>query len=156
MDTGPGQTKRGIFMDIKTYEFTVPGILVGQQRARSTKSGRHYTPKETVNMQAWIRGCASDQIGQVFLTQPVQMEVMVTMVIPESWSQKKQRDALLGLILPTKKPDFDNMLKTIADALTGIAWKDDAQVVRSWLQKDFGLVPETLVRIWAVPGARCC
>lgn len=34
-----------------------------------------------------------------------------------------------GLISPTKKPDMDNVVKIVLDALNGFAWHDDAQVV---------------------------
>lgn len=41
-------------------------------------------------------------------------------------------------VLHTKKPDIDNVQKAIQDALTGIAWTDDAQVCgmlnpRKWI-----------------------
>lgn len=34
-----------------------------------------------------------------------------------------------GQELPCKKPDIDNVIKIILDALNGIAYKDDCQVV---------------------------
>lgn len=32
-------------------------------------------------------------------------------------------------IYPTKKPDVDNIIKIIADALNGVAYNDDKQIV---------------------------
>lgn len=34
-----------------------------------------------------------------------------------------------GEILPLKKPDMDNIVKVIADALNSVAYQDDSQVV---------------------------
>ena len=36
---------------------------------------------------------------------------------------------------PTKKPDADNIIKSIADALNGIAYADDSQIVQATVNK---------------------
>ena len=36
---------------------------------------------------------------------------------------------LEGEILPLKKPDMDNIVKVVADALNGVAYQDDKQVI---------------------------
>ena len=56
------------------------------------------------------------------------------MPIPASWSKKKAEAAKKDAIRPTTKPDLDNILKMM-DALNGVAWKDDAQVVSVLIQK---------------------
>lgn len=43
---------------------------------------------------------------------------------------------------PTKKPDLDKLLRALGDALTGIVWQDDSQVVRIAMQKDFATATE--------------
>ena len=35
-----------------------------------------------------------------------------------------------GEILPTKKPDIDNIMKVVLDALNGVAYFDDKQVCK--------------------------
>ena len=42
-----------------------------------------------------------------------------------------------GLRFPTRKPDIDNVLKAVADALNGVAYHDDSQVVMIEAQKLF-------------------
>ena len=42
-----------------------------------------------------------------------------------------------GLIHPTKKPDADNIAKIIMDALNGVAYEDDRQVVELIVRKFF-------------------
>lgn len=39
---------------------------------------------------------------------------------------------------PTTKPDTLKVVRAVEDSLTGIIWRDDSQVVRHWLAKDYG------------------
>ena len=51
-----------------------------------------------------------------------------------------------GEIRPTVKPDWDNIGKIISDALNGIAYKDDAQVVSCTVEKRYSNTP--CVEVW--------
>lgn len=51
----------------------------------------------------------------------------------------------------TSKPDLDKLLRCVKDALTGIAWKDDAQVaVVNELEKVYSSHPGALITIEAL------
>lgn len=67
----------------------------------------------------------------------------MTMVlpVPKSWSKRKQADALAGQLMPTTKPDLDNCVKAIFDAVNGIVWTDDVQVVGLRVRKVYGATP---------------
>ena len=41
------------------------------------------------------------------------------------------------LIVPTVKPDSDNVEKAVKDALNGVAWVDDCQVVTTFVTKEY-------------------
>ena len=45
---------------------------------------------------------------------------------------------LKGELLPAKRPDFDNLAKGITDALNGLAFKDDNQIVEAHIYKRYG------------------
>lgn len=55
-----------------------------------------------------------------------------------------------GCIYPTKKPDADNIAKIVLDALNGVAYTDDTQVVNLSVQKRYGEVAEVKVEITEV------
>lgn len=48
---------------------------------------------------------------------------------------------LSGANRPAKKPDCDNVEKAVYDALNGLAYKDDAQIVESGLKKYYAVTP---------------
>lgn len=50
-------------------------------------------------------------------------------------------------MLPQKKPDCDNIAKTILDALNGLAYDDDAQVVYLSVYKLYSRVDRVTVRL---------
>ena len=58
-------------------------------------------------------------------------------------------DKLEGRVLPTMKPDCDNISKIICDAITqsGIVWFDDSQVVTLLVMKEYAEIPRVEVSI---------
>lgn len=75
------------------------------------------------------------------------IRLVVDFAIPASWSMKKQRAADAGLILPKVKPDADNVIKAVCDAINGVVWVDDVQVVDLTLKKRYSMQPGVAVRI---------
>ena len=131
--------------------FTVHREPKGKQRVRVTRSGHAYTPNDTTAYEGIVRSEYQMQVGDVppYLG-PVVVNIRAYYEIPKSWSKKKQQQAQLSLIGPTKKPDCDNIAKMICDALNGLAYKDDAQVTILGVYKYYvgeGEVPHVDVRI---------
>lgn len=123
-------------------QFFVAGAPVGKGRPRFSKaSGRAFTPQKTANAEAFVKSEALRQVGQPVLVGPLELQLIATATVPDSWSNKKRAAALAGELKPTGKPDLDNLAKLYADALNGILWKDDSQLVRMALEKRYGEVP---------------
>lgn len=71
--------------------------------------------------------------------------------VPKSASKKKHLAMIDRLIRPTRKPDFDNIGKIICDALNGIAYRDDAQIVDALVRKFYSDTPRVIVEISDIP-----
>ena len=63
------------------------------------------------------------------------MDIKAFFKIPKSTSKKQKERMLTGEIRPTKKPDMDNIVKAVADALNGIAYEDDKQIIECSIKK---------------------
>ena len=77
---------------------------------------------------------------------PLALLVHAFIPIPPSWSKREREDAITGAILPTSKPDWDNYGK-ITDALNGIVWLDDAQVVDGRVLKRYSVNPALRIEV---------
>jgi Holliday junction resolvase RusA-like endonuclease len=84
--------------------------------------------------------------GKRLLEGPIAIKVTAVMGVPTSWSNAKRDRALSGVLRPTTKPDFDNILKQV-DAFKSIVWRDDALVVEASIIKAYGEEPELIVEI---------
>lgn len=135
-----------------SVHFNVPGQPVGKGRPRIGKVGAHarmFTPAKTVSYESTV-ACSAQQAmqGRGLIEGPVKVLMRMTLVIPASWSRKKQEQALAGQIRPTTKPDADNVIKAIFDAINGVVWRDDVQVVELGLSKVYGAVPGVSVQVY--------
>jgi Holliday junction resolvase RusA-like endonuclease len=130
----------------------LPWRPVPQERARSGK-GRHYTPKATRNWQAQVAAEAGVVMrGIAPIGGPVEVWVTVLRRPPRSWSKRRQAEAIAGRILPTRKPDIDNLEKSSLDALKGVVWEDDSQVVDQHSRKRYGACERILIRVRVLEG----
>ena len=127
------------------WQFTVPGTPKGKGRPRFGR-GRAYTPKTTVEYERLVRLCAEDQLGDIKpLSGPVYLSVTATFPIPVSWPKAKKELAQAGLLWHTARPDGDNILKIVCDALNEMMWLDDSQVCLAKVSKKYGREPGVVV-----------
>jgi Holliday junction resolvase RusA-like endonuclease len=131
--------------------FEIPGNPVAKGRARAFKRVNyiaHYTPEKTVNYENLVKMVAmQDMKGKQLIAGPISMVISLFFQIPESWSNKKRLSALNGTVRPTVKPDLDNCCKVVADALNGVVWHDDKQVVEVTVKKFYSDRPRANVSI---------
>lgn len=133
--------------------FIVPGAAVGKGRPKFARRGAFvtaYSDKKTVSYENLVRIYASEAVGnRPPLEGPVRLTLKISVLPPSSWSKKKTSDALLGLVRPTTKPDIDNIMKAICDAMNEIVYIDDKQVCDVWISKHYAVTPEVRVIVEA-------
>lgn len=129
-------------------EFKVPGEPVGKGRPRFVRAtGRTYTPEKTERYENLVKLAFIKEYPDIApIEGPISVYMVANFSVPKSWSKKKQALAIAGVLRPTKKPDTDNIAK-IKDALNGIAWVDDAQVVEESISKNYTEVPNLTIII---------
>lgn len=128
--------------------FTIPGKPHAKKRPRfSRKIGRAFNPAENDKAETSIGYIAMQHFPQA-IEGPVIVEIVCTFAVPKSWSKKKAAELIHRP--HTQKPDGDNLLKTVKDALNRIAWADDGQVFDARVRKYWGLSDQTVVIVEAV------
>lgn len=124
-------------------ELAVEGPVVAKARPRFTRAGGIYTPTqsraaETAIADAYILS------GQGVIPRPRPVLLAVTAVLQRPKSHYRtargHEDELKpdAPVVPTKAPDLDNLVKTVKDALNGVAWEDDSQVTTLIATKEYG------------------
>jgi len=136
----------------------IAGEPVAKGRPRFTRRGIAYTPAHTRKHEAHSRLAAQLAMdGRPPIDMPVRIELLVELPVPASWSRRKTADAITGHIRPTSRPDVDNYLKAILDAINTIVVADDAQVVEVYTKKNFSVAPKMIATIFpldATPSNR--
>lgn len=128
--------------------FYVPGPPVGKARPRVTRT-HTYTPQGTKDYEALVRRSFVAP-GYVPYDGAVILDLHIECPIPKSTSKKNRKLMLDGSIRPIKKPDIDNIIKIIGDALNGVAYVDDKQIVAVRSEKYYSETPGVLVEIMSI------
>ena len=136
--------------------FTVDGVPVGKARPKFARRGNFvtaYTPSKTKTYEeqvALASRIAMQTVNKTICPSPIQVNMEIFVPIPKSWSKIKRTRALNGEEYPTTKPDVDNVAKGVLDALNGIVFEDDKQVVGLFIVKRYSDRPRVDVRVYEV------
>lgn len=133
--------------------FSLYGIPRGQGRPRATAiRGRANVYKATADRkyEDSVRKAATDiMAGRDPLEGPLSLSLRFRLPIPKSYSKRARASMAAGEIAPTSKPDLSNLVKAIEDAMNGVVFVDDSQVVRSFQTKIYAERPGVDVRVEA-------
>lgn len=123
-------------------QFFVPGKPIGKQRPKfNNKTKNTYTPKETRDYENLVRQCYIAKYADkqpIPAKIPLKVSIIANYPITQSMPKKQVKIIENGgafTVRPTKKPDADNISKIILDALNGLAYYDDNQVVTLRIDK---------------------
>jgi Holliday junction resolvase RusA-like endonuclease len=128
-------------------EFSVPGYALPWKRQGASGKFRWSDSRKMADHKHLIVIAARRAYGgRKPLTGPVRLSVAIFRAMPKAFSRKKRAEAISGLLRPDKRPDGSNQLKLIEDALNGVVWNDDAQVVDLQVSKFYA--EEERTEIW--------
>ena len=125
-------------------DFTVPGQPRGKGRPRFARRGNFvttYTDAATTTYEDQIRFYALRAMGGYKpLTTALEAFIHVRLPVPQSYSKKRTEACLSGLERPSKKPDWDNVAKSICDGMESIIFVCDSQIVECHVRKVYAEV----------------
>lgn len=142
-------------MGTKEITFTVIGEPKGKGRPRFRNLGKFvqtYTDKDTVNYENLVKMSYRTKCQQMmFLAdEMVECEINAFYSIPKATSKKKHQLMLDRILRPTKKPDLDNLQKSLFDGLNKVAFQDDTQIVSIVCNKYYSDSPRVEITLRGV------
>ena len=126
--------------------FKVEGQPQGKGRPRFTRSGHCFTPQSTRDYEFMIASEYKMAKGEL-LDGYVRVNIKAYYKIPKATTKINRGKIEAGLLKPAVKPDVDNVVKAVLDALNGIAYHDDNQVVYCSIEKDYAEEPCLIVEV---------
>lgn len=131
------------------YEFEVPGKVIGKGRPRlNSYTGVVYTPTRTKDYESLVE--------QYFLLKyprfkalegRIKINIIAYFSIPKTTKKADINEMLENNISPTKKPDIDNIVKSILDSMNKFAFKDDNQITKLEVEKKYAIEDKVYVKI---------
>ena len=131
------------------YEFEVPGKIIGKGRPRlNSYTGVVYTPTRTKDYESLVE--------QYFLLKyprfkalegRIKVSIIAYFSIPKTTKKADINEMLENNISPTKKPDIDNIVKSILESMKKFAFKDDNQITKLEVEKKYAIEDKVYVKI---------
>jgi len=99
-------------------EIYIPGRPQSKQRPMySHKTGKFFTPKQTVVYEQFVSEVAAEKIKKPF---EGKISVQIFIHLTEN----------------SRKPDIDNVIKSVLDGMSKVVYNDDAQVVELYAKME--------------------
>ena len=126
--------------------FIIYGNPIAKGRPRLGRYGT-YTPQKTVDYENLVRLSYLQQCNNRKLSGYIRAEIELYFQIPKRTGKADRWKMKSGQIRHDKRPDADNCIKAVCDALNGIAYDDDSQIVSVRCEKYYGEIPQAVIRL---------
>ncbi|EHD5018760.1 RusA family crossover junction endodeoxyribonuclease [Listeria monocytogenes] len=128
--------------------FNIPPKPQGRPRFRRVGNFvQTYDPPESKAYKKKIANVAKIYAPSTPISAPISVDFIFYVPMPKSKSKAWKRRALLGQELPAVKPDIDNYVKGVLDAMNKIVFSDDGKIVKLKAEKRYSDIPRTEVVI---------
>ena len=124
--------------------FKIEGKPVPQGRPRAVRMGagvRMYDPPKSKAYKQMVFAKVRSYMkinGIQTITEPLAVHLNFYFTPPKSYSKKRIQAIEAKEELLTKKPDLDNLAKSILDACNNLLFEDDSQIVGLTIGKHYG------------------
>lgn len=78
---------------------------------------------------------------------PLKCVITIWQKMPTRFTKKQKELAEKEALRPTTKPDVDNLAKAVTDAMNGVVYEDDSQIVELVCGKYYGAEPRVMVTV---------
>lgn len=134
-------------------DFRVYGFPVAQGRPRAFKipaTGqiRVYDPAKS---RSWKQDVKTQVLEKLAFTSDGLAEGPLEVYL--GFKLQRPKSAPKRRLYPDRKPDLSNMARAVEDALKGVVYRDDSQIVRLVLEKDYDPQPGVVIRVRAMGAA---
>ena len=129
-------------------EFYVEGKVVPKQSFRYSYKGGYISNDVRLYAHKVRNSFESEYPNwRVDNKNPFKMEIDIFFKIPKGKSKTFKTRCLAGEIRPIKRPDIDNCGKNVLDALNGIVYADDKQIVELTVRKYYAEIDYAKISI---------
>lgn len=121
-----------------------------QLRPRASARGgrvRVYDPPKVKNFKNLLRSLAVKQYSRPPLIGPLSVTLTFYRPVQKSISKTERERRLSNESKPVVKPDTDNYIKATLDALNGVLWHDDSQIVKIEAEKRYGETGKIVISV---------
>lgn len=131
------------------YEFEIPGKIIGKGRPRlNTYTGCVYTPTRTKDYETLVMQYFMLKYPRCKpLEGRIAVDIIANFEVPKTAKKQEKELMLENKVNPLKKPDIDNIVKIILDAMNECAFKDDIQITKLSVEKKYAEIEKVYVKI---------
>lgn len=131
---------------MSSLALSIPLAPKALARPRATVVGGHvriYEPSGNREAMWRLREAAEGQCGPEPFRGPLRVSLTAWMPLPKATAKYRRRT-----VRPTKRPDLDNLVKLLLEAMHGLLWRDDAQIVELVASKRYALEEDGRMPSW--------
>ena len=129
------------------FTFEIEPVPQLRPRVSSRPYIRVYDPPKVKNFKNLLRSLASSQYARPPMIGPLSVSLTFYRPVQKSISKTERERRLSNRSKPVVKPDTDNYIKATLDALNGVLWNDDAQIVKIEAEKKYSNHPRITVSV---------
>jgi Holliday junction resolvase RusA-like endonuclease len=114
------------------------------------KHGKEIELKQWRGLIAQRAGLAMEKEDRPLIQGPVHLRINFYFPRPKGHYGTGKNAGDLKKSAPTFhtiRPDIDKLVRSVLDALTGVCWRDDSQVYRIEVYKDWGSIAHALIEV---------